>query len=287
MLIVSFVVVYFFRMISSDNHSTISQVPEAQRKFEECIAIIGSDFCCDGQARVGATKGFSSLYVRGINTNQYSVIVKYAVLLLNDWSDTYTEEGTLSNFRMSADRGLFGTNQIIADWTPSGSGSGLLYISIIKNNRNENAVYIGVQGKSGNFEYFDNISLDSTSLNSIITILGGTASPKEKNEPSHDENEVFSEKEIAPSTHNDNEGGGSDSIIVTVDYLRVRADSNSDSEVLAKVRRNEILFYLHNQSVNSEKVNVNGIENAAPWYHVKTNKGIIGWVHGSCIQKIQ
>lgn len=81
------------------------------------------------------------------------------------------------------------------------------------------------------------------------------------------------------------EDGNSDFLIATVDYLRVRADSNSNSEVLAKVRQNEVLINLHNQSVNSEKVSINGVENTAPWYYVKTKKGVTGWVHGCCVQK--
>jgi ribosomal protein S3AE len=83
----------------------------------------------------------------------------------------------------------------------------------------------------------------------------------------------------------ENEDGNSDALIATVDYLRVRADSNSNSEVLAKVRQSEILINLHNQSVNSEKVSINAVENTAPWYYVKKKRVLVGGFTGVAFKK--
>ena len=263
-----------------------------RQKFEECLNIIGNEFS-DGTAIVGETDGKASLYIyRNVTDeiDEWRIRVGYKVFIpiVSKVSDQYDEDGGLSNFRLEQGK-FFGAKQLSADWSPKGSGSGKFSISIIKNRNSEYVVYVGILGSSWN--YFDNVKLDKSSLDKLIVLLEGSplATQQSENEshsntsssdsnPNNGSNEVTSTQEVYQ------EDDIIDEFICTIDFLRLREDSTINSKILEYVRVNEVLDNLHNTSHHSDTITLNGVTTVAPWYHVKSKKGNVGWVNGCCVE---
>lgn len=257
-----------------------------RQKFEECLTIIGSEFS-DGTATVGDTDGKAHLLIyRNVTEeiDEWRVRVNYKVFIpiVSEVSDQYTEDGGLKNFRLEQGK-YFGAKQLSADWSPNGSGSGKFSISIIKNRKSEYVVYVGILGATWN--YFDNIELDKTTLDKLIVLLEGqpleaqtaTVEPIQNAENS---NQVAEKIDTIPYI----EDNIVDEFICKTDYLRLRLDSSAKSKVLEYIRINETLYNLHDQSVHSDTITLDGVTTIEPWYYVKSKKGNIGWVNGCCIE---
>lgn len=115
----------------------------AEKLYNELRTLLGSDRL-EGSCRVGSVRGSAILTLgpKGVGVTyqalQYSAI----------------ESGYLENFKIT--RNEQGKNILIADWIPSGSGSGILAMETFEEH-GANLVYVGISGSS--FSYFDNVEL--------------------------------------------------------------------------------------------------------------------------------
>jgi hypothetical protein len=255
-------------------------------KFEECLKLIGRDFT-EGSAVVGAAEGAAHLYIYQNVTDdidEWRLRVNYKVFIpiVSEVSDQYMEDGNLKNFRLEQGK-YFGAKQLCADWTPTGSGPGKFAISIIKNRKSEYVVYVGIQGSSWN--YFDNIKLDKATLDKLIVLLEGKPTVESESidpEPQHELSDSLIEEIIDSTQYGD--GDDFTHFICTTDYLRLREDSNANSQILEYIRLNEVLFNLNVRSERVDTVTINGETNVWPWHYVESKKGNKGWVNGCCVQ---
>ncbi len=66
-------------------------------------------------------------------------------------------------------------------------------------------------------------------------------------------------------------------LVATVDHLRLRLKPEGTSDVVHTLREGESILWQGEQSDHLETVSLRGNEVKAPWYFVKTAKGLEGW----------
>ena len=73
---------------------------------------------------------------------------------------------------------------------------------------------------------------------------------------------------------------------VNVDNLRVRESPNLKSKVLVKLREGKLVYSENNVSDKVETVTLRGNRITSPYYYIKDNGDIEGWVFGGALTKI-
>jgi hypothetical protein len=278
----------FATLIISCNHSKAPDLgPNYRVKFEQSLEIVGTEFE-NAEVVVGQVPGAANLLIyRNVNQeiDEWRVRANYMVFLpYSGVSEVFTEDGGLKNFRFEKET-LFGAKRLSADWSPAGSGSGVFTIAIIKNDNEDYVCYVGIKGD--NFNYYDNVQLDSQTLAKMVEILDGKTSliDEEQKKPlQNDSAQIMDSSTTANEIISYQEDEIVDEFLCTTNFLKLREDSSLESKVLEHIRINAVLQNLHNQSNRKDTITINGITSIEPWYNVKSEKGNIGWVHGCCIE---
>ena len=70
-----------------------------------------------------------------------------------------------------------------------------------------------------------------------------------------------------------------------VDKLRLRAQPDTKSKVVAELKEGSILDYLFEKTDFTQKITLRGKAYDEPWYKIRTAEGIEGWVYGGGVLK--
>ena len=70
-----------------------------------------------------------------------------------------------------------------------------------------------------------------------------------------------------------------------VDKLRLRAQPDTKSKVVAELKEGSLLDYLFEKTDFTQKITLRGKAYDEPWYKIRTAEGIEGWVYGGGVLK--
>ena len=73
---------------------------------------------------------------------------------------------------------------------------------------------------------------------------------------------------------------------ILVDGLRLRNRPDLKGKTIANLTLGEVTVYLLESSVFSSKVNIDGKDITRRWFKVETTSGLVGWIHGCCLELI-
>lgn len=68
-----------------------------------------------------------------------------------------------------------------------------------------------------------------------------------------------------------------------VDELRVRVKPGLNQEVVGKMNSGETAVFLEEKTEFLTTVSIRNTDYTEPWYYIRLDNGILGWVHGCCI----
>jgi hypothetical protein len=76
-------------------------------------------------------------------------------------------------------------------------------------------------------------------------------------------------------------------MLTTVDNLRLRAAPNKSAKILATLKKNTRLVYLHEESAQKDSIKIQGQTTVLPWHKVKLDKSdLTGWVFGGGVKNV-
>ena len=73
-------------------------------------------------------------------------------------------------------------------------------------------------------------------------------------------------------------------LYVLINGLNVRSKPDLKAKSLGKLKLNDQVFFLNEVTPEAQTVRLaDKTEVTKPWFKIKTKKGTVGWVHGSCV----
>ncbi|MEM9820823.1 MAG: SH3 domain-containing protein [Bacteroidota bacterium] len=118
----------------------------------------------------------------------------------------------------------------------------------------------------------------------ILSFLTFLAACKDTNSESSTETASLAEDPSSSQEDHAKNTPGSVQIYAWVDQLRVRAQPDTHSDIIAELAEGEALTYLEEKTDFTQQISMRGIVQDEPWLKIQTQAGKIGWVYGGGVK---
>ena len=118
----------------------------------------------------------------------------------------------------------------------------------------------------------------------ILGILTFFPSCKDKNSSTSTETGHLSGDSLSQKDNYTKNEPGNDQIYTWINKLRMRAEPNTESAVIAELPEGEALTFLDEKTDFTQKINIRGTVMDEPWLKVRTKTGQTGWVYGGGVK---